>query len=110
MRSGAVKANLFSSSFGGGSVIYQIMKTVQGALNAEHVAELAVKSRAQGMKPVIVTDATGEALVSQLVEEIRQEARRQRDATGTSGDVEGEINEIRMPTLRDALRRLCSSA
>lgn len=103
VRGHSIKANMFSSSFGGGSVIYQIMKTVQGALNAEHVAELAIKSRAQGMKPVIVTDATGEALVGHLIEEMRQEVRRERIERGQPADVD-DIEQLRMPTLRDALR------
>lgn len=103
VRAASIRANLFSSSFGGGSVIYQIMKTVQGALNAEHVAKMAIESRAKGMKPVIVTDATGEALLGHLLEEMRQERVRERAGQSLIDEEEG-IQEIRMPTLRDALR------
>lgn len=104
VRAHSVRAKLFSTSFGGGSVIYQVMKTVQGALNAEHVADIAIESRKKGNKPVIVTDATGEALVGHLLEELRQEQQKLREATGESDALPDEITEMRMPTLRDALR------
>lgn len=88
--SGAVagpRARLFSTNFGTGSVIYQVMKAVQGTLNAEHVAQLALQSYRQGNKPVIVTDATGESLLDKLLPAQQDEPQR-----------------LRMPTLRDVLR------
>lgn len=91
------RVKLFSSNFGTGSVIYQIMKGVQGALNAEHVARLAVQSLRQGLKPVIVSDATGESLVEKLME-------RQATQSGAAQAQEGIA--IKMPTLRDLLREI----
>lgn len=92
VRSRLVKAKLFSSSFGAGSVIYQVMKSVQGSLNAPHVAKLTIDSVARGLKPVIVSDATGETLVESLIEEVIRENGGKRPES------------IRIPTLRDMLR------
>ena len=94
-RASGVKAKLFSASFGSGSVIYQVMKSVQGALNAEHVGDLAVESIAKGMKPVIVSDATGESLVEAMLTEMM---------AGQAGKERPEL--IKMPTLRDMLRHV----
>lgn len=95
VRAASQRAKLFSSSFGAGSVIYQVMKSVQGALNATHVADLAVESAAKGMKPVIVSDATGESLVEAMIEDQIRESRES-----------GRPDIIRMPTLRDMLRHV----
>ena len=95
VRDKIVKAKLFTSSFGAGSVIYQVMKGVQGALNAEHVANLAIESAGRGMKPVIVSDATGESLIETLLESYRQE---NKDAA--------RPDSFRVPTLRDLLRHV----
>ncbi|WP_371436290.1 strawberry notch C-terminal domain-containing protein [Polaromonas sp.] len=94
IRNRLVKAKLFSSSFGAGSVIYQVMKAVQGSLNATHVADLAIDSVGRGMKPVIVSDATGESLVEALIEEIIRKKGGDRPES------------IRMPTLQDMLRHV----
>jgi len=88
------RVNFFSSNFGTGSVIYQIMKGVQGALNADHVAHLAVESLRKGLKPVIVTDATNESLLERFIERDRQGQEQPLQAS----------DSVRMPTLRDLLR------
>lgn len=94
-RARGMSAKLFSSSFGAGSVIYQVMKSVQGSLNATHVADIAIDSISKGMKPVIVSDATGESLVESLIDELIQ------------AQPNGERPEfIKMPTLRDMLRHV----
>lgn len=95
VRSTGVNAKLFSSSFGAGSVIYQVMKSVQGSLNATHVADLAVASIAKGMKPVIVSDATGESLVESLIDEMTKEMENAQ-----------RPESIKIPTLRDMLRHV----
>lgn len=101
---------LFNSSFGAGSVVYQIMKGVQGSLNAGHVARLAVESLQKGMKPVIVSDATGESLLEKLnlQEQIDRDANGAVNGTGpgtpAEGDTLGGRRLVRMPTLRDLLR------
>jgi hypothetical protein len=92
------KARLFSSGFGAGSVIYEVMKGVQGSLNAEFVADLAVQSIRDGMKPVIVSDSTGERLLEAIIEIEAQRMKSQRIA--------GDVTHVQMPTLRDLLRRV----
>lgn len=94
IRSGLVKGKLFSSSFGAGSVIYQVMKSVQGSLNATHVADLAIKSIENGMKPIIISDATGENLMEAMIADIIKEQGVDRPES------------IRIPTLRDMLRHV----
>jgi hypothetical protein len=96
VRATSVRAKLFSANFGGGSVIYQVMKGVQGALNADHVADIALESIAKGMKPVIVTDATSESLLDSMVQDHLAQVPVRGD---------GEIH-IRVPTLRDLLRHV----
>ena len=94
-RASGIRGKLFTASFGAGSVIYQVMKSVQGALNAEHVGDLAVESVAKGLKPVIVSDATGESLVEALIEGMMK------------ANPEGGRPELmKMPTLRDMLRHV----
>lgn len=105
VRAASVSAKLFSASFGGGSVIYQVMKAVQGSLNAPHVAQLAVESLKKGNKPVIVTDATGESIVNQMVDEMLAErARMLAEGVLPADQTDRLAQEIRMPTLRDMLR------
>lgn len=94
-RAHGIRGKLFTASFGAGSVIYQVMKSVQGALNAEFVADLAVQSVAAGMKPVIVSDATGESLVESMLAEIM-----------TADPSQGRPELMKMPTLRDMLRHV----
>jgi len=93
---------LFSSNFSSGSVIYQIMKGVQGALNARHVARLAVESLERGMKPVIVSDATGESLLGKLLEMREERERLQLGDAAQDGD--GEARSVAIPTIQDLLR------
>lgn len=88
------KAKLFASNFGGGSVIYQVLKGMQGALNADHVARLTIDALKAGEKPVVVSDATGEALLQQLLD---SEAEQQEVGPG-------EHRVVRMPTLQDLVR------
>lgn len=93
------RANLMSTSFGTGSVLYQVMKAVQGALNADQVADRAIELIGAGLKPVIVSEATNEALTRMLM--------AQEDLTRV-GEVErvagGMPARIKMPTIRDAVR------
>lgn len=90
-RGASIRAKLFGTSFGGGSVIYQTMRGVQGALTAEFVADEVVKAVRDGLKPVVVSDATQEALLRAVME---------KDGVV---DVDGRPT-VRMPTLQDLLR------
>jgi len=92
------RVKLFSSNFGAGSVVYQVMKGVQGSLNAEHVSRLAIESLQRGMKPVIVSDATGESLLEKLMLE-----QIQAEAVNPQGEAFA-ASLVRIPTLRDLLR------
>lgn len=92
------RANLMSSSFGTGSVLYQVMKAVQGALNAEQVADRAIDHIQAGLKPVIVSEATNEALMRML-------AQADADNADPGPRVAGGMPaRIKMPTIRDAVR------
>lgn len=95
------RANIMSSSFGTGSVLYQVMKAVQGALNADQVADRAIEHIRAGLKPVIVSEATNEALTRMLMTEADAHAEANGAAPRTAG---GLPSAIKMPTIRDAVR------
>jgi len=95
------RANIMSSSFGTGSVLYQVMKAVQGALNADQVADRAIEHIRDGLKPVIVSEATNEALTRMLMAQADAEGRGDGAAPRTAG---GLPSTIKMPTIRDAVR------
>ncbi|CAN7783977.1 strawberry notch family protein [Variovorax sp. LjRoot175] len=93
------RANIMSSSFGTGSVLYQVMKAVQGALNADQVADRAIEHIRAGLKPVIVSEATNEALTRMLM------AQTNAQGEGTVPRTAGGLpSMIKMPTIRDAVR------
>jgi hypothetical protein len=95
------RANIMSSSFGTGSVLYQVMKAVQGALNADQVADRAIEHIRAGLKPVIVSEATNEALTRMLMAQADAQGR----ADGVAPRVAGGLPPmIKMPTIRDAVR------
>ncbi|TAL65754.1 MAG: hypothetical protein EPN79_11280 [Burkholderiaceae bacterium] len=93
-----MRAKVLSSGFGTGSVLYQVMKAVQGALNAGQVADRALEHIRNGLKPVIVSEATNEALTRALI----MEANR-ADGRPQSNDLP---SHIKMPTIRDAVRNV----
>lgn len=95
------RANIMSSSFGTGSVLYQVMKAVQGALNADQVADRAIEHIRAGLKPVIVSEATNEALTRMLMAQADAVAEANGAAPRTAG---GLPSAIKMPTIRDAVR------
>lgn len=112
-RATAISAELFTSSFGAGSVIYQVMKSVQGALNAPFVADLAVASVSKGMKPVIVSDATGESLLEAMIEDIMQKERDRLAGLADADEApDGAVAAVArpavvpMPNLQDMLRHV----
>ena len=95
VRARAVKVSLFASSFGGGSVLYQVNRRMLAALNARHVARIAIKSIEDGLRPIIVFDDTGEALTNRLIDETSQVLP---DGTVLRPD------ELRPPTIKDMMR------
>lgn len=97
VRSSAFKVNLFAGSFGAGSVLYQVNRRMLAALNAEHVARIALKSIDDGLRPIIIFDDTGEALTNQLID---QAAEVLPDGTLLRPEF------IKPPTIRDLMRKV----
>lgn len=97
VRASGLKVNVFSASFGAGSVLYQINRRVLAALNAPHVARLCAKSLDDGMRPIVIFDDTGEALTNQLLDDAAQE------------NAEGVLvrpDTLAEPTIKDLMRRV----
>lgn len=97
VRSAAFKVNLFAGSFGAGSVLYQVNRRMLAALNAQHVARIALKSIDDGLRPIIIFDDTGEALTNQLID---QAAQVLPDGTLLRPEF------IKPPTIRDLMRKV----
>ncbi len=94
-RSSALKVDVFSGSFGAGSMLYQVNRRVLSAINAHHVARLCEKSLNDGLRPIVIFDDTGEALTNYLLDEA---ARSTPD--GSRPDVIAE------PTIKDLMRQV----
>lgn len=95
-RGEAAQANIFSTRFGTGNMLYQVMRRLNAVLNVDNAVDLAVKGIEAGRKPVIVFDDTGESFI--------REALRQQ-----SPDGESLPDVVRTPTVRDLLRRMVDS-
>lgn len=95
VRTSMLRVDVFSSSFGAGSMLYQVNRRVLAAINAEHVVRLCEKSMADGLRPIVIFDDTGEALTNSLLDEA---ARLAPD--GVRPDV------LREPTVKDLLRQI----
>lgn len=87
-------ANIFATAFGAGSMLYQVQRRMNAALNVDNAVRLATRALDEGRKPVIVFDDTGESFVRRA---LRDQVVVQEDGTTTRTDV------IRMPTIRDLL-------
>jgi hypothetical protein len=91
------RANIFSSAFAAGSMLYQVQRRMNAALNADNAIRLALADIEQDIKPVIVFDDTGESYLRRALQE--QEVF----------DLEGKPSRpdfIRMPNLRDLMRKV----
>lgn len=123
------KVELFSSSFGSGSAIYQVMRRTLAALITDYTAEKAIQSAKEGRRPVIVFEETGEAFVRQFINDEIERIRvdianlREREAQGESTEADRVTREIadlldagakpsdivsviRIPTIQDMMRGL----
>jgi hypothetical protein len=88
--------SLMRTSFGAGSVLYQVMRRFLCVLNADHVTELAMEAIAKNQKPVIVFEDTAEAFLKQIIKE--EELLFGVDGERITSDM------ARMPTIKDMLR------
>lgn len=93
-----VTGRMFRSSFGAGTVLYQVMRRLLALLNVDNVAEKALAGLAVGEKPVIVFEETGETFVKAVMESM------------TIPGIEGERailpEAIPVPTIKDLLYRV----
>lgn len=64
--------NILSSTFGTGSMLYQVNRRMLAALNAPHVARIALRSIEEGLRPIIVFDDTGETMTNRLIDELSE--------------------------------------
>lgn len=120
---------LFTSSFGTGGAIYQVMRRTLAALAADYTADSAIASMRAGRRPVIVFEETGEAFVRQLVNEEIERIKVDIEALRARGDANAlsdadvvtreiadmldagmapaeVVQQIRVPTLQDMMRGL----
>lgn len=87
------RTSIFRSAFGAGSMLYQVQRRMNAALNIDNVERLAKRAIEEGRKPVIVFDDTSESFVKRAMER--------------AVDEPGEPAEwIRTPSLHDLLRRV----
>lgn len=92
------RGNIMRSSFGAGSVLYQVMRRFLTVLNVDNVTDLALKAVQENRKPVIVFEDTGEVFLKRIIE---QEIIPSADG---SGDI--MPTHVRAPTIKDLLRNV----
>lgn len=97
VRSTAQRTEIFKSRFGSGSMLYQVNRRMNAALNVDNAVRLALQGLEEGRKPVIVFEDTGESFVKQAMEMQRVTLP---DGTEVLPDA------IRPPTIRDLMRRI----
>lgn len=97
VRSAAQSTEIFKSRFGSGSMLYQVNRRMNAALNVDNAVRLALQGLEEGRKPVIVFEDTGESFVKQAME-----VQRVMLPDGTEILPEA----IRPPTIRDLMRRI----
>lgn len=122
---------LFSSSFGTGGAIYQVMRRTQAALLTDYVADRVIEGLEKGQRPVVVFSETGENFVNQfieqeykrltqLVESVRnrlaegdqvsaediEESEKVAELLGSGGRPTDLVKHIQVPTLQDMMRGL----
>lgn len=68
VRTHAEATKVFKSRFGTGSMLYQVNRRVNAALNVDNAVRLAIEGIEAGRKPVIVFEDTGESFIKQALE------------------------------------------
>lgn len=127
----AAPSQLFTSSFGTGGAIYQVMRRTQAALLTDYVGDRVIEGLEKGQRPIVVFSETGENFVNQfiddeherlksVVQDVRnrldqgqevdsetlaqsQEIAAMLDSNTRSTDI---VKHIRVPTLADMMRGL----
>lgn len=97
VRSNAEVAKVFKSRFGTGSMLYQVNRRVNAALNVDNAVRLAIEGIEAGRKPVIVFEDTGESFIKQALEE---QAVTLPDGSRLLPSL------LEPPTIKDLLRRI----
>jgi hypothetical protein len=90
-------ASIFRSAFGAGSMLYQVQRRMNAALNVDNVVRLALRALEEGRKPVIVFDETTEAFVRRAIERSQV-----FDAQGNPV----RADSVKAPTLRDLMYKV----
>lgn len=93
-----VTGRMFRSSFGAGTVLYQVMRRLLALLNVDNVAEKALAGLANGEKPVIVFEETGETFVKAVMDSMT--------LPGIDGERAILPDAIPVPTIKDLLYRV----
>lgn len=91
---------MFRSSFGAGTVLYQVMRRLLALLNTDNVVDLSLQAINEGRKPVIVFEETGESFVNEILAEYA--------LPGIDGERAIMPSEIPVPTVRDMLMKVVS--
>lgn len=94
----AVKGNIFKSSFGSGTVLYQVMRRTLAVLNADNVIDLALRAANNDRKPVIVFEDTGESFLKKIID--------QEVIPGVLGEADTVPDSVRVPNIQDFLRNI----
>lgn len=97
VRTTAQSAKIFKSRFGTGSMLYQVNRRVNAALNVDNAVRLAIEGIEAGRKPVIVFEDTGESFIKQALE---MQAITMPDGTRVLPKT------LHPPTIKDLLRRM----
>lgn len=87
------KTSIFTTRFGTGNMLYQVMRRLNAVLNVDNAVDLALKGIEAGRKPVIVFDDTGESFIKAALQAQAQDGEALPDV-------------VRSPTIRDLLRRM----
>lgn len=93
-----MSGSIMRSSFGAGSVLYQVMRRFLSVLNADNVSDLAMKAVGENRKPVIVFEDTGEVFLKRIIE--------QEVIPGVEGEKDILPEAVRAPTIKDLMRNI----
>lgn len=89
---------VFKSSFGAGSVLYQVMRRTLAVLNADNAVDLALRATQNNRKPVIVFEDTGESFLKRIIDE--------EIIPGIMGEADTVPDAVRVPNIKDFMRHI----
>jgi hypothetical protein len=96
----AIRSQVFTSRFGAGSMLYQVNRRLNAALNVDNAVRLAIEGIEARRKPVIVFEDTGEAFIRQAIES-------QQQTLPDGNTVMPEF--LQAPTIRDLMVKMTDS-